>query len=1074
VGSVLNLPALTTITNQSGNTVNLQAQNGGQVGLPVLTSIAITSTGHVFLDAEQSGSQLNVSMLASVGGSGNTLQLNNGGVILDNLITTWIKCAININGGTYTLANLTSIDSTNVHVNSGGSLALPNIASYTIAAGSGNTLQASGNGSVLNFPALTTITNQSGNTLNLQALNGAQAEFPALTSIAITSGSAFLDSEQTGSLLSVPTLASVGGSGNFLKLFGGGAVVLPSGQFSPPGNPGANPVITVPSIPGGLILQMPVGAVSNATFNIPQNTSVQLINGTVSGNALFNVASGSTLDLTGGQTVSYSGTLTANGPGTIQLTGGTLQVASGGLTFDFTGNTFQWTGGTINDNSAGSSLANLGTMNLSGGNNKQFNNGGIFDNSGTIINTGTGSLNLGGGSTTTFQVESGASYQIEANSSISANVIVNKGLIRKSASTGTTNLNASANLSNTGTIEADSGTININAKTTSQISGSVLAGGDWEARGGSTVNFPSGSNFTTNQAVVVLDGIGAKMGGLANLASNSGSLALTGGASFNTVGDFSNAGSLAISAGSSAGSALNVKGNYSQPDSGALNIQIGSSPGNGAFGQLVVTGSASLAGSFGANTVNDYGPTAGQTYQVMSFASVSGSFTSFTNQGVQFTAQLTSTTYLLTVTSTTITGSVGDNVEITPMPSGGFSFMVNGTETQYSTSGLTALIYNGPAGSFSKVVFDDPSNSYTVTQTLAGTQLVTSSGFQLELDNIANLYVYGNSTSTATVNVSLGGGSNFFVDAVDGNYSYIADPVNQTYSELSGFGSETITGSAGTTYAYIYSTSHASTVASPGKTTFTVNGVTSTLTNFPQVYVVGAADGTDSVTLNASGGTFVSSPNFSYVGGTAGGASFLLGALYAANVTAQASSGGQDKAVFYSYPADTFSGAPNKSSLAGSTTNVTGSNVNFVSQAVGFNSVSVFESGAGSDVANLTSPGHGSFFGTPTASVLAIGTSTITVDTYFTPSGGSPTAVPSAIVVTGNHDGTDQASISDEAGSNALVVGGSQAVLTTALGSVTINKFGSLTANKGNGGSDTAHMASAIDFVLSDSGWTSV
>src|SRR6185437_5459408 len=118
----------------------------------------------------------------------------------------------------------------------------------------------------------------------------------------------------------------------------------------------------------------------------------------------------------------------------------------------------------------------------------------------------------------------------------------------------------------------------------------------------------------------------------------------------------------------------------------------------------------------------------------------------------------------------------------------------------------------------------------------------------------------------------------FVVDTVHG-YSYIADPGSGAYSELSGFGSETVTGSMGTTYAYIYSTSHASTVASPGRTTFTGGGMTATLSNFPQVYVVGAKDGTDSVTLDSSGGTFVSSPQFSYVGGTSNSSHFLLGAI---------------------------------------------------------------------------------------------------------------------------------------------------------------------------------------------------
>jgi hypothetical protein len=65
-GSVLDLPNLTTINDQSSNffgTLNIQAQNGGQVQLPLLTSITSNNTG-ITLDSEQSGSLLNLPMLA--------------------------------------------------------------------------------------------------------------------------------------------------------------------------------------------------------------------------------------------------------------------------------------------------------------------------------------------------------------------------------------------------------------------------------------------------------------------------------------------------------------------------------------------------------------------------------------------------------------------------------------------------------------------------------------------------------------------------------------------------------------------------------------------------------------------------------------------------------------------------------------------------------------------------------------------------------------------------------------------------------------------------------------------------
>ncbi len=139
---------------------------------------------------------------------------------------------------------------------------------------------------------------------------------------------------------------------------------------------------------------------------------------------------------------------------------------------------------------------------------------------------------------------------------------------------------------------------------------------------------------------------------------------------------------------------------------------------------------------------------------------------------------------------------------------------------------------------------------------------------------------------------------------------------------------------------------------------------------------------------------------------------------------------------------------------------------------MGFNSVSVFESGSGTDVADLTSPGNGSYFGTSTASTLTVGTSTITVNTYFV-SSGQTLAVPGQIAVTGAGNGTDSAAIYDSKGNNALSASGSTATLTTALGSVSINKFGSVTANKQNGTNDTVHQA-AIDFTLQTVGnWTS-
>ena len=423
-----------------------------------------------------------------------------------------------------------------------------------------------------------------------------------------------------------------------------------------------------------------------------------------------------------------------------------------------------------------------------------------------------------------------------------------------------------------------------------------------------------------------------------------------------------------------------------------------------------------------------------------------------------------------TITVDGTDAGASDNVDIAFTDASDFVVTVDGVATTYSTQQNQKFVYNGPAGVYSRLVFDDPSNTYTVNQSLTSTQLVSSSGFEFDLNNVTNLYVYGSSNSTATVNVASGSGSNFFVDAANSDYSYLADPITGVFSELSGFGGLNVTGSGGTTYAYIYSTSHASVVASPAGSTLTAGGVTSTFADFPQLYVIGATDGTDAVTLESAGGAFIGTPGYSYVSGTSGGNSFLFGALYCASVTAQAA-GSADTAVFYSYAHDTFTGTPGSSSLTGSTANASLANYSFKVQALGYLSASVFESGTGTDVANLTSPGEGRFLSTPTASSLTVGSSTITVNTYET-SGQQMAAVLSQVIVTGNHDGTDEATIYDAPGNNALTASNSTATLTTALGSLSINKFGSVTADQKNGSSDTIHEG-AIDFALQTVGdWT--
>ena len=104
------------------------------------------------------------------------------------------------------------------------------------------------------------------------------------------------------------------------------------------------------------------------------------------------------------------------------------------------------------------------------------------------------------------------------------------------------------------------------------------------------------------------------------LTSNSGSLSLTNGASFSTAGDLSNTGSLTLGAGST----LTVNGNYTQGSSASLTIGIGGASSGNEYGQLNVTGSATLAGSVNASTASGFTPSAGDSFPIVTYASETG------------------------------------------------------------------------------------------------------------------------------------------------------------------------------------------------------------------------------------------------------------------------------------------------------------------------------------------------------------------------------------------------------------------------------------------------------------------
>jgi hypothetical protein len=298
----------------------------------------------------------------------------------------------------------------------------------------------------------------------------------------------------------------------------------------------------------------------------------------------------------------------------------------------------------------------------------------------------------------------------------------------------------------------------------------------------------------------------------------------------------------------------------------------------------------------------------------------------------------------------------------------------------------------------------------------------------------------------------------YYVGVAGSDYSYLSDSVSN-YTEAAGFGSFTAVGGGGATYAYLYSTSDATVVANPlSVTTLTAGSLSYAASKYPQLYAVGASDGSDRVTLDSAGHRFVAGPLFSYVTDSTVSSStytFIMGALYCAQVTGQASNAGTDTAFFNSYSGNAFAGSTTSSNLTGSNSQFS----SFSVQAAGYIAVVVYASGSGTDTASLASTAGGTFVGTTTYSTLTVGSVSVEVVGY------------AAVTASGSSSGT--AYLYDGSGSNTLTASGNAAKLVTPSNSYSLTGFGTVLAEQTLGTDDVKRIAS-IDFTLQTIGsWVS-
>ena len=160
----------------------------------------------------------------------------------------------------------------------------------------------------------------------------------------------------------------------------------------------------------------------------------------------------------------------------------------------------------------------------------------------------------------------------------------NAGIFRKSTGDGTTTIDVAFN--NTGTADAQAGTLSFTRGFTQTAGATVLSGGGLVST--TTLDIQGGS------------------------LSGSGTV----------TGDVSSAGQ--VGPGSSSG-ILNINGNYTQV-TGDLNIEIGGLTTGDEFDQLNISSLATLAGTLNISLINGFGPTLGNTFVILTYGSLVGTF----------------------------------------------------------------------------------------------------------------------------------------------------------------------------------------------------------------------------------------------------------------------------------------------------------------------------------------------------------------------------------------------------------------------------------------------------------------
>lgn len=238
--------------------------------------------------------------------------------------------------------------------------------------------------------------------------------------------------------------------------------------------------------------------------------------------------------------------------------------------------------------------------------------GGVVSGNGAVVKVGSGALTVTGANTYTggTVVNAGTLVASVAALPVGRGVVLNNSTLV---------LNQPASATFTGIIAG--GTIRKQGAGVLTLANTTTSAAEVEA---GSLMFNAGLGRTTVAAGALLGGNGTISGNLVNNGT--------------------------VSPGTSPGT-INVTGNYTQSPSGKLVIEIASAT---SFDKLIITGTASLAGTLQVDTLGGYNPL-GQSFTFLTASSVTGTFGTLT--GLVSSSAATAATVSYAPTSATVTFS---------------------------------------------------------------------------------------------------------------------------------------------------------------------------------------------------------------------------------------------------------------------------------------------------------------------------------------------------------------------------------------------------------------------------------